>query len=301
MMLLVLARALVRERPGRFFELVKDSRVVGREPTPLGVGEFLSGESECREVGEGLPHSLEALGQARRQSPQRGRAPVLRAHDGKRVAEEGATVFRALGGAERAHEGLRLLALQPAPLAAAEEVLLVLALERGEGVGERRPHAPLVDAVLDPLREARGECHAPGDPGGLPLAQVCDGLQAQAVLGHQRVHDARLVHRGDRPPGRVGAEHRDLGPLRRERLLDHDGDPGVSPSLPTFAPLQPVEDLEATVARRVCADRQLGEVALGGDGSAAPTIGGQGRAELLERHEGDAGLNRHGPGLGPHA
>lgn len=286
--------------PGGLAEQVGEGTALGLEAAPLGVGEAGGRQVEVAQVEQRSTHALEALLEVGGEAAD-GRAAVqLGAQGGQGVAQEVAALALGVGGTEGGDEGQGLALREAVPQHAGEQRLLVLGADGGQGVAERGADASLVEPGSRGLAEARGQGVATGDPGLAAAEQAGDGGEGEAVVAHERVDDARLVHGAEGAGRRVGAQEQGLALERRAGPLDDDGDCGGACLGPARQALEAVDDLEGAVLARDDAEGQLGEAGGRLGAARARAQGGQARAQPLDVHAQDARLGarrrRHGRG-----
>jgi hypothetical protein len=251
------------QRPRAVGEQVEQRAVLGLEPAPLGVGETGGRELEGGKLHERLAHALEAFLDPRGEAAGRGVAVRLRAQRGQRVAQQLAALPLGVGGAQGGHESQRLALGETMASGAGEQPLLVLGTQGAQRVSERGSDASLVELVARAAGQARGQRVAARHPGLAPAEQASHRGRSEAVVAHERVDDARLVHGAEGARRCVGAQQQGLALERRASLLDDDGHRAGTRARPARQALEAVDDLEAAVLARHHAQRQLGEARAG--------------------------------------
>jgi hypothetical protein len=226
-------------------DLGHETSLEGAQHAALDVGE--SGKIVLGQLAQASFEVLEAAFKLGGGGPERRGALIRGRRDrATRVGEKGFPGRRIGSGAIGRQERERLPGTERMAADGLGQAHLIPESKgaQGQGRGERQPAG--VQPGTEFGRQTPGEREATPDPGLLPAEQLSGGREREAVLFHERGHDARLVHGTDRASGGVGLEQPGLeGDAFRS--LDDDGDFHVAVVLPEEEALEPVEDFEGAV------------------------------------------------------
>jgi len=279
-------------------------RVLGLEAPPLGGSEAQLRQREAREGVERLADRLQRAGEPRRERTERRGPPALGPQELEGTPEHLGPLRGGPGRPKGADQGDPLVALEAVLLDGLYDGELRIGLEARERVGERDAERSVVHAPLERRREPLREQETPRDPLELLAEHRGDRLRPRAVLAPHGRHDPRLVHGGDGPARRVGAEQHVHSLDARARPLDDGGDRELAVRSGPAHALEPVDHLEGAVADGRDPDRHLRETArVAAPAAAAPELL-EARPHLVERqldHEAEVPDHAPAPSGGPPA
>ena len=183
----------------------------------------------------------------------------------------------------------------------AEKLLLFCCGHGAERVGERGADASLIDPLLCVGTEAGGEAVAARDPSLAAPEQVCGRRDRQAVVAHERVDDARLVHRRQGAWGCVGAKQQGLALRCAVGVFDDDRDVTGALAEPPGQPLEAIEEFEGAVVLRDDPQRHLSKGLGRGGAPADGTQRSEAPAQTLDRQAQHRPCSRQRTDLGRRA
>jgi hypothetical protein len=250
----------------------------GFEDPALGLRE--AGEIEGQEFVESALGLREAVAEVARGGAEGRRRRGRRGGGAAGVAEQRLARGDVGGGVPGGEHGLGLAGTQAVARDRVGQALLIAPRHAGERGGRGGGEAAGVDVRSDLGGQAPAEGEPAIDPRAATPEQLDDLRGREVIVVGEGAHHARLVHRAQRAPGRVGFEQARLGD-HAGGVFDHDGHVGGAVAGPLRQALEAVDHLVRAGGGGRHAQRQRGQGAR--DIGAGSAQGRQRRRELGDR------------------